>query len=159
MISDHSLPAVTVKIRPEWIDYNGHLNVAYYVLAFDQATEYLYGELGIRESYVAAGFSLFTLAMNVDYLRELFVGEAAVITSQLLDADHKRLHYMHQMVHQKSGELAATNECLAINVDMASRRSTPFPDEIHARIQAMVARHGAFPRPPQAGRQIGIRRP
>src|SRR6185295_13779718 len=60
-----------VDILPKWTDQNGHMNVAYYVLAFDRATDTLYNELGIGWSYLdRTGRSLFTLAMNVDYLGE-----------------------------------------------------------------------------------------
>ncbi len=72
---DHSLVATELEIRPEWTDANGHMNVAYYVLAFDRATDAFYDALGIGWPYLERERkSLFTLAMNVDYVREVMAG-------------------------------------------------------------------------------------
>lgn len=69
-----------LDIPSEWTDRNGHMNVAYYVLAFDRATDTLYDALGIGWSYLdRAGKSMFTLAMNVDYLGEVFAGDSVHI--------------------------------------------------------------------------------
>ena len=133
-----------LTILPAWIDYNGHMNVAYYVLAFDKATDTLYDTLGIGGGYVAQRQrSLFTLAMNVDYLREVFAGDEVLITSRMLDHDRKRVHYFHEMRHAGEGWLAATNECVAVHVDMTLRRSAPFDDEAAARLAAMKDAHAA----------------
>ena len=85
-----------VRILPEWTDANGHMNVAYYVLAFDRATDALYDRLGVGWSILEDSRSMFTLAMNVDYLREVFVGDSVRIVSRLIDVDEKRLHYLHE---------------------------------------------------------------
>ncbi len=91
-----------LDILPEWTDQNGHMNVAYYVLAFDRATDALYDELGIGWSYLdRTGRSTFTLAMNVDYLAEVFAGDGVRIVSRLIDCDHKRVHYFHEMHHAR----------------------------------------------------------
>ena len=146
-------------VRPEWIDYNGHMNVAYYVLAFDRATDTLYDRLGIGWSYLERERrSLFTLAMNLDYLGEVFAGERVRIVSRLVDHDHKRIHYFHEMLHEAKGFVAATNELLAMHVDMATRRSAPFPAHVQALLAAMKAAHATLPLPPQLGRKLGIRR-
>ena len=87
-----------LEILPAWTDLNGHMNVAYYVLAFDRATDALYDALGIGWGYLERERkSLFTLAMNVDYRREVFAGSRVRIESRLLDHDHKRIHYFHAM--------------------------------------------------------------
>jgi acyl-CoA thioester hydrolase len=148
-----------LEVRPEWTDANGHMNVAYYVLAFDRATDAFYDRLDLGWSSLTQGRSLFTLAMNVDYLNEIFAGETVRITSRLLDCDAKRLHYLHEMARERDGALAATNEIVALNVGMAARKSEPFPAEIAARLAAMKAAHAALPLPPQAGRTLGLKRP
>ena len=76
----------------------------------------------------------------------------------LADHDHKRLHYFHEMVHAADGWLAATNELLAMHVDMASRKSMPFPDRVAARLAAVQSAHAALSPPAQLGRRLGIRR-
>ena len=147
------------EIRPEWTDQNGHMNVAYYVLAFDQATDMFLQRLGLGWAVLAEGRSIFTLAMNVDYLNEVFAGESVVIESRLLDCDAKRLHYFHQMTRERDGELAATNEIVAVHVSMATRRSAPLPDATAALARAMKAAHATLPRPPRVGRTLGLATP
>ncbi len=152
------IPEHTLTVLPEWIDHNGHMNVAYYVVAFDLATDEIYERWGIGEAYAESGYSLYTLGMNVDYLSELFEGTPIRVTTQMLDVDHKRLHYIHQMFHAETGVLAATNECLAINVSIEKRRSAPFPTDVLEGLQATLAAHRALPLPDRAHRKLEIRR-
>jgi len=157
--TDLSPVRTRLEIRPEWTDANGHMNVAYYVLAFDQATDAFLQRLGLGWAVLAEGRSIFTLAMNVDYLNEVFAGERVVIESRLFDCDAKRLHYYHRMTRERDGELAATNEIVALHVSMATRRSAPFPDATAALARAMKTAHASLPRPPRAGRMLGLARP
>ncbi len=153
-------PVVTrLDIRPEWTDQNGHMNVAYYVLAFDRATDALYDRLGLGWAILAEGRSMFTLAMNVDYLNEIFAAETVTIESRVLDCDAKRLHYFHEMRRERDGVLAATNEIVALHVGMTTRRSAPFPEAVGALLGAMKATHATLPRPPRVGRALGLARP
>jgi acyl-CoA thioester hydrolase len=147
-----------LEIVPEWTDQNGHMNVAYYVLAFDRATDVFYDQLGTGWSYLERERrSLFTLSMNVDYLREVGAGDSVRVVSRLLDHDDKRIQYFHEMYHAQEGYLAATNELLAMHVNMATRRSEPFPLEVRERLATMKSAHAASPFPPQVGRKLGIR--
>jgi acyl-CoA thioester hydrolase len=147
-----------VEILPAWTDANGHMNVAYYVLAFDRATDAFYDALGLGWSTLAEGRSVFTLAMNVDYLNEVFAGETVTEASRLLDFDGKRLHYFHEMLRESAAALAATNEIVALHVGMADRRSAPFPPEVRRRLEAMKAAHAALPPPLRVGRKLGLAR-
>lgn len=146
-------------VRPEWIDYNGHMNVAYYMLAFDNATDTFYNALGVGADYKEGGhFSTFTLEAHITYDHEVMQGDPLRITTQLLDFDAKRIHYFHQMYHAEAGYIASTNELISIHIDMRIRRSAPMPDPLLERLAAMRDAHAALPKPPQAGRIIGIRR-
>ena len=147
-----------IEIRPEWTDQNVHMNVAYYVLAFDRATDAFYDRLAIGWSTLEHGRSMFTLAMNVDYLNEVLAGETVRIASRLLDCDAKRLHYLHEMMRGCDGALAATNEIVALHVGMAARKGEPFPPDVAARLAAMKMAHAALPLPSQAGRALGLRK-
>lgn len=147
------------RVLPEWIDYNGHMNVAFYLYAFDQATETLCVELGCAADYVRQKQGmLFTLETHVTYDREVTLGDPLRITSQILDWDAKRLHFFHHMYHAAQGYLAATNEQIMLHVGFESRRAAPWADEVAARVAAMGQAHAHLPRPPQAGRVIGIPR-
>lgn len=147
--------AFSTVVKPEWIDHNGHMNVGYFVVAFDEATDNIYESWGIGESYPdASGCSVFTLGMNVDYLAELFEGDRIAIDTLLIDVDHKRIHYLHRMKHAETGKVAAYNECLCMNVDLTTRKSTAFPDEVSERLgQALFKGE----RPAAVGRTLAIR--
>lgn len=153
-MSEIQLPEKILTIPPEWIDRNGHVNVAYYVLAFDYATDSFYDTLGIGESYQEQGFSVFTLGMNVDYLREIFEGTQIKMTTQLIDWDHKRLHYFHRMINLDAGYMAATNECIAMHVNLNQRRSAPFSDKTKANIEIMMEGHAQLNRPHSLVRKL-----
>jgi acyl-CoA thioester hydrolase len=147
------------RVLPEWIDYNGHMNVAFYLYAFDQATETLCVALGCAADYVRQKRGmLFTLETHVTYDREVALGDPLRITSQILDWDAKRLHFFHHMYHADQGYLAATNEQIMLHVGYQSRRSAPFTDKVAARVAAMAQAHAGLSRPVQAGRIIGIPR-
>jgi acyl-CoA thioester hydrolase len=147
------------RVEPGWIDYNGHMNMAFYNLAFDRALDHVYDLLGIGERYTRSGAgSCFTLEAHVTYLQELLLNDPIQVHFQLLDCDAKRLHFFEHMYHAEQGYLAATSEQLALHVDLASRRSAPFPDAAMARIDAMMNDHRPLPRPHQAGHVIGVRR-
>lgn len=129
------------------------------MLAFDYATDAVYETWGIGDAYPASsGCSVFTIGMDVDYLAELFAGDPILITTQLLDWDHKRVHYVHQMQHADTATLVAVNECLAMNVALSTRRSAPFPPGVQTRLAAAFAEREHHPRPANWGRRLGIRR-
>lgn len=147
-------------VRPEWIDYNGHMNLAYYLLAFDHATDKLYDHLGVGEAYLAAAdCSVFICEAHVTYEREVYDGDPLRFTTQLLGYDAKRLHFFHAMYHADAGFLAATNELLALHVDLTERRTTPFPEPVVRRLAALDADHRRLPRPAQVGRVMGLGAP
>jgi len=146
-------------VRPEWIDYNGHLNMAYYHVLFDKALDHVFDQIGIGEDYVRTSQgSCFVMEVHVHYLQELSLDDPVEVRFQLLDHDSKRLHFVEQMFHGAQGYLAATSEQLALHVNMQSRRSSPFPADVHARLAAMLSEHTNLPRPEQIGHSIGIRR-
>lgn len=151
------LAPFTAHVRPEWIDYNGHMNVAYYVLAFDQATDRLLDHLGIGAAYRrATNHSVYVLEAHVTFERELREGDSIAVATQLIAADNRRIHCFHGMYHGESGPLAATNELLALHVDLAGPRAAAFPAEAAAAIERTLAAHRLLPAPPQLGRRIGL---
>lgn len=147
----------TERVHPDWIDYNGHLNLAYYMLAFDHATDAFFDFIGLGENYMKAqSGSTFTLEGHITYDREMMVDAPMRFETQLLAHDAKRLHYMHFMYHAEQDYLASTNELVSLHVDMETRRSAPMPPEVLAQLDRIAAAHGTLARPKQAGRVISI---
>jgi len=159
-MSEPALFTANATVMPEWIDYNGHMNMGYYLVAFDIiATDGFYDYLGIgAEHKQAIGKSTFSLAANIDFIGELMEGDPMRFTTQLVDYDHKRLHFMHCLYHGQEGYLAATNENLGMYIDMSTRRSTSFSEEQMARFQQELELGQQHAQPEQVGRKLGIRR-
>jgi acyl-CoA thioester hydrolase len=143
-----------MKVEPAWIDYNGHLNMAYYNVLFDRAVDEVFELLGCGADYVKKGFSTFTAEVHVRYLRELHAGDPVRVTFQLLEYDHKRMHYFEQLFHAEEGWVSATSENMSLHVDMTAKKVAPFPPEVVRRLLQMKASHGQLPKPEAAGRSV-----
>src|SRR5260370_39775088 len=146
-----------MQVEPTWIDYNGPMNMAYYNVLFDRAVDEAYELIGIGAAYVEKRRrSFFTAEVHLRYLRELHAGDAVRVTFQLLDFDAKRLHYFEALRHAEAGWLSATSENMALHVDMAARKTAPFPERIAAQLARMKAAHAALPMPEGLGRRIAM---
>ena len=147
----------TMAVEPGWIDYNGHMNMAYYLVLFDRAVDEAFEIAGLGAEYVAQrNASYFTAEIHVTYRRELSRGEEVRVTAQIVDHDEKRVQAYFEIRHARDGWLAATCEKLFLHVDMATRRVSPFPPDILANLTAMKAAHGRLPRPEALGRSIAL---
>ena len=147
----------TMRVEPAWIDYNGHLNMAYYHVLFDRAIEEGFTIVGLGEDYVEERrASYFAAEMHVLYRRELKAHDEVRATLQLIDYDEKRLHFYMELRHASESWIAASCEHLALHVDMETRKVTPFPDDILRNLAVMKAAHARLARPSSLGRVIGV---
>jgi len=145
------------EVQPDWIDSNGHMNLAYYVVVFDRATDRLYDVLGIGNAYrEATGNSCFTLETHTLYEREVTVGERLRVNTTLLGVDAKRLHYFHEMFHAEEGHRVAAQELLVLHIDMRVRRAAPFPAAEKNKIDAALITQGRRSPPEGVGRRISL---
>lgn len=146
-------------VRPEWIDYNGHMNVAYYLVVFDNATDAFFDALGFDAAWrTRTGRSFFAVEGHIRYLGETKLGQNLAVESRLLAVDSKRIHYFHTMRVEGSDAIASTFESLSLHVDMATRRSAKFSPDDLARAQEAVAAHAALPPPEGVGRAVKMAR-
>ena len=144
-------------VRAEWIDNNQHMNMGYYVVVFDLATDEFFRWVGLDEGHRRERrATTFCLEAHVTYHREVRAGDPLRFTTLLLAYDTKRIHYLHEMYHAREGYLAATNELMSLHVSEATRRGAPMAPEILARLARIRKAHDALPRPPQAGRAISL---
>jgi acyl-CoA thioester hydrolase len=146
------------RVLPEWLDYNGHMNVAYFVLIFDHATDEFYPLIGLGKPYrKRTGKSTFAVESHVTYQKELSVGEEVRVTTQLLGFDNKRIHYFHTMWHADKDYQMATLEQLALHVDLTTRKVEPMPAESQQLLEEMWRTHGKLPRPKELGSVMAVR--
>jgi acyl-CoA thioester hydrolase len=144
-------------VRPEWIDSNGHMNLAYYVVVFDLASDTFYEDIGIGTTYRAlTGNSSFVAETHTVYEREVYLGDKLQIRTWLLGADNKRVHYFHEMFHTESGERSAVQELMALHIDMNVRKVSAFPAKLEASLAAMVKQYAPAELPKGAGRRIAM---
>ncbi len=148
------------RVLPEWIDVNDHMNVAYYVLAFDQGVDALWSRFGITDDHIKEyQSSTFAVECHVIYRRELKLDEAFFVTAQILAFDEKRIHQFQRLYHADGQYLAATAEWMNLHVDLETRRVTPWPQRILDDIQKVVAKQGDWPFPREAGRKMRVSKP
>ena len=148
------------QVRPEWIDVNGHMNVAYYTLAFDEAVDALWHSFGITEQHIRESHSsTFAVESHILYLRELKRDEPYVVTAQILAFDEKRIHQFQRLYHGADGTLAATAEWMNLHVDLATRRVAPWPEAVLTDIGAVAEQQENWPFPKEAGRRMRVRQP
>ena len=149
----------TATVLPEWIDYNGHMNVGYYHVVFDIAAEPFFNWLGFSPEFRRAhASSTFALESHLHFLREVRVGDPLRFEARLLQVDHKRVHFYQEMFHGTEGYLAATYESLSVHVDMNTRRTADMPQPLPQRLADVMRVHAALPRPPQVGTVIAVRK-
>jgi acyl-CoA thioester hydrolase len=145
----------TMTVEPAWIDYNGHLNVAYYNLLIDRAVDEAFELVGLGTEYLRTrNASYFAAEAHLRYLRELPVHTPVRTTIRLLDFDAKRIHFFAELHHATEGWVSATSEQLALHIDMATRRVAPWPDDVLTGLAAMKAAHAALPPPEGIGGRI-----
>jgi len=122
-------------VLDDWVDYNGHLSEAYYVLVFGHATDAVMGHVGLGPAYRAAhGASLFTVEAHVRYLDQVPGGVGLEVRSTVIGATAKLLWLWHEMWAED--RLRATEEVLGVHVDTVTGRSAPFPPDVRRRIEA-----------------------
>ena len=148
------------RVRPEWIDINDHMNVAYYLLAFDQAVDALWTRFGLTEEYIKThSSSTIAVESHVTWQREVVEGADYVVTSQILAFDDKRIHQFQRMYQADEGFLAATCEWMNLHFDTGIRRVAPWPDKIRARIAEFADNQGEHPWPAEAGKRMQVKQP
>ena len=155
---DSAFLSTELELRPEWIDYNGHLNMAYYNVLFDLGADQAFEIMGFGADYAKTrNHTTYSAEFHVRYLREIHLGDRVRLGFQLLDVDRNKFHFCQWMFHQ-DGWLAATGEGLGLHIDMAGPRVAPFPGDVAVLVDAMAKDHARYETPEFVGKPIGIRR-
>lgn len=137
-------------VQPEWVDYNGHLSEAYYVLVFGHATDAVMAAVGMTTDHLAATHtSLFTVEAHIRYLDQVPPAAELEVRSSVIGHTDKLLWTWHEM--WVDGRLRATEEVLGVHVDTGSGRACPFPAGVADRVAALRAEP-----PAEASRQIRV---
>jgi len=146
-------------VLSDWIDYNGHMNDAYYVVAFSKGIDAFMVHIGLDETFRSENsVSIYTLQSMVQYLQEVSEGEPLVIKGQLLESDNKKLRLYMTMYHAKTNDVLATMETLLLHMNMKEHRAAPFLPETLAIVEKINTSHASLPAPDNAGAGIRLKR-
>lgn len=124
------------RVKPEWVDHYGHMNLAYYLVAFDMATDALWPGLNLGDGFRARGLGTFAVESWQAYLREVVRDMPLSAESAVLGFDRRRLLLRHRLYHAEEGWLSAENEVLYLCVDLGARRASQWPEDVLARFAA-----------------------
>jgi acyl-CoA thioester hydrolase len=134
------------SVRPDWVDYNGHMSEAYYVLIFGDATDAFYDHVGLdQREREAQRVSVYTVEAHIRYLTEAHEGSALRIATRVMSHDAKRLRLRHEMVRAADGVTLAITELLLLHVDKVALRASPFAPYVAARIADIARAHAVLP--------------
>ena len=162
MSADNAAPAqgvcrFEVTVKREWLDYNEHMNVAFYLKAFDDASEGLIACAGMGAAYTRETHnSWVALESHIGFRQEVRLGDSLRIESRVVDHDAKKIHLYQEMF--RGSELVATHEQLGVHFDTIARRATAFAPDVLARVAALHEAQRALPRPTALGRAVSMRK-
>ena len=143
-------------VRPEWIDENGHMNMAYYVVVFDGAIDHLWAAIGLGQPYrERTQHGTFAAESHIIYRAELLLDDEMQVSTQIVAADSKRIHLAHEM-RRAGGAVAAQQEVMLLHVNLQTRRVVPFLPDVAGLIAAAAQAHAALPRPDWVGRWVAM---
>ncbi len=148
-----------LAVKPEWLDPNGHMNVAFYMRAVDDGSNSFFDDIGLGWGYTHAGIgTIFVTRSNIDFQRELFAGNQLCITTRLIDWNPKLLHCYCEVRNAEEDYVAATCETLYMHILFETRKSAPMPARAQQRLGEIAAAHASLPRPTNLNRPLGITR-
>ncbi len=136
-----SEPFVTYRgaVYPSQCDHMGHMNVAFYVAKFDEATWQLFNAIGLTRTRLREeGRGMAGVEQHIEYKRELFPGDVITVTSSILEVRDKVIRFAHEMKNDGTGEVAAKTILVAVHLDTAARRARALPDDVRERAQSMI---------------------
>ena len=153
---DFNVPMRTLErhVPTDWTDYNNHMNESRYLQCFADASDGLLRMIGVDADYVANSGSFFTVETHIRHLDEVAALQPIHVTTQVLNAQGKKLHVFHRLFHD-DGRLLATGEHMLIHVSLETRKASDPAEEISDRAAAIAAAHAKLDLPEEAGRAVG----
>jgi carnitine 3-dehydrogenase len=149
------LRLVETEVRPEWVDYNGHMSDSRYLQVFGDATDALLRYAGVDDAYRRSGRALYSVETHMTHQAEARAGEPVYVTSRVLEVDDKRLRLFHALHRARDHAQSATAEQLYLHVDVAAGKASAMDAAVRARLASLEAAQARLPLPVEAGRLAG----
>jgi carnitine 3-dehydrogenase len=134
-------------VRPEWVDYNGHMTDSRYLQVFGDATDGLFRWAGVDDAYRKAGRAMYTLESHVTHVAQAKALEPIYVTTQMLDLDAKRVRLHHCLHRRRDQALIATATQLYVHVDTRASHAAPFERSVREKLDQVRAAHAGLPAP------------
>jgi carnitine 3-dehydrogenase len=145
-------------VRPEWIDYNGHMTDSRYLQVFGDATDALFRAVGVDDAYRLSGSALYTVETHVTHKAEAAALEPLYVTTQILGLDDKRVHLFHSLYRRRDERLVATGEQLYLHVNRSAARASPMDTAVRARLETIRATQAGIAEPAHSARHLSLSR-
>lgn len=161
MSSTAPFPLLEIRVRPEWVDFNGHMTDAAYAAAFSDGLMVMTDRLGLdAEGRARTGHTIYTLAMMLRYVNEAALSAPLVLTGRILEWDDRRIRAWGEMHHAEAGTLLATTEQLFLCVRQSESgpRAARWPEPFASRLEEIGGKHALLPLPEGAGDGIRLKR-
>jgi carnitine 3-dehydrogenase len=152
------LRLIETWVRPEWVDYNGHMTDSRYLQVFGDATDALFRAVGVDDAYRESGRALYTVETHVTHSAQAMALEPLYVTTQILGLDDKRVHLLHNLYRRRDECLVASAEQLYLHVNRSAAKAAPMDRGVHARLQKIHAAHARIEPPQRTGRRLSLSR-
>jgi carnitine 3-dehydrogenase len=147
---------IETQVRPEWVDYNGHMTDSRYLQVFGDATDALLRSVGVDDAYRQSGRAFYTVETHVSHKAEALVLDPLYVTTRILALDDKRIHLAHSLFRRRDERLIATGEQLYLHVNRAAGKAAPMDAAMHARLDIIRAAHAGMPEPAGSRRRLRL---
>ena len=142
-------PCLRITVPESWADSNGHMNIRWYIVAFDDAGDDLHARIGLTPDFHRQHHTgTMDLEHHTHFVNEIMPGESVAVYARLVARSPKRIHYLMFLVNETKGKLAAIFECMNAFADLTIRKTAPFPPEILAKIDAWLEQDANLDWPP-----------
>jgi carnitine 3-dehydrogenase len=152
------LRLIETQVRPEWVDYNGHMTDSRYLQVFGDATDALFRSVGVDDAYRKSGRALYTVESHVTHGAEAKLLEPLYVLTRLLAVDDKRVHLFHALHRRRDDVLVATGELMYLHVDTNAGKAALMDFAVREKLVKIRAAQSRLAPPPQAGRHVGLPR-
>jgi carnitine 3-dehydrogenase len=152
------LRLLDTQVRPEWVDYNGHMTDSRYLQVFGDATDALFRRVGIDDGYRKSGRAMYTVETHVTHAAEAKALEGLYVTTQLLSVDDKRVHLFHELRRTRDSAVVATGEQIYLHVNTGAGRASVMDGTVFSKLAAIRDDHESLPPPEHKGRHVAMER-
>ena len=152
------LRLMETHVRPEWVDYNGHMTDSRYLQVFGDAIDALWRSVGVDDAYRASGRTLYTVETHVTHSAEAKPLEPLYVLTRVLNVDDKRVHVFNALHRTRDDALVATGEQMYLHVDTKAGKTTSMDPVVREKLKKIRATQSGLTPPAQAGRHIGMHR-